>query len=76
MLNLTRTIACGFILAVSLTPASTYARKLPRHAPGASSAATSPGFNNDGGGYRFKNGRIVRVPPMQPVRPGGQIQMR
>jgi len=70
MQRLSRAVTCGVILAMAFAPASAYAKKkkLPGHAPGASSAANSPGFNNDGGGSRLKNGRIVRVPPMEPVR--------
>jgi hypothetical protein len=67
------TLAAGLApVTAQASPMIQHAKRmhLPRHAPGASSAMTSPGRNNDGGGFQIKSSGIVRVPPMQPVRSG------
>jgi hypothetical protein len=64
------TLSAGGAIAATIAVHSftgTHVQKFPRHPPG-TGGYESPGYGNDGGGFRIKpNGGVQRVPPMGPV---------
>jgi hypothetical protein len=59
---------CAIAAPITVHPLTgTYMRTFPRHPPG-TGGYESPGYGNDGGGFRIRpNGGVQRVPPMGPV---------